>query len=967
MVPRPLSLALPAALLALTGAAGASPAARGSASRMLNRPLTFERNTGRYPKDVQFVARSGQGALSLTSREAVLTLRRAGRTADLRLTLRGSNPKAAASGLDKQPGVVSYFIGKDPAKWRTHIPTFSRVKLAGVYPGVDLVYYGAGKSRTLEYDFVVKPGADPSRIRMAVSGAKSLRTVGGRLVASTSCGDVTLNRPYAYQTVGGVRKQVACSFAPRGNTVAFRIARYDASRPLVVDPTLTYEYYIDSTGEDYAAGVAVDSTGACYTAGALGVGAYGLSDAFAVKVRADGALDYLSFVGGADDDRACGLAVDASGCAYLTGSTYSTDFPVTPGAKFTTFGGGTDAYVVKLGAAGSTIEYGTYLGNDGFDDAWGIGVDAAGNAYVAGNTSANFPVTPGAFQTAGGTSGEGFVSKFNATGSDLVYSTYLAGSDSDLVNGMAVDAAGCVYVTGCTCSSDFPVTPGAFQTTFGGGSNFGDAFLTKLKADGTGLVYSTYIGAAGEDTAYSVSVDAGGYAYVCGTAETGFPTTAGAYQTAFGGSTDAWVAKVDTDGSKLVYCTYIGGAQWDAAYGVSAGPDGTAYVSSYTAGDWPVTPDAYQGAYGGGDSDWAITALNPAGSALTYSTYYGAASYERYPLIAFSGGAAHVAGERSNGSNGDAQLVKFTFTTASTSLAVDSLSATAGARVTLRGRLTDGAGAGIAGQRLQFKVDGGAWVASEVLTSALGYATLTITAPAAGSHPLACKFDAAGSYPAADGTGTLVTTSLLATAARVNAVTAGPGDGVDLAAYLVTPNGTSPGAGIAGKQMEFQLNGGSWTPAAAPTDAVGKATVAATAPAAAGDYTINARFVGDATHAASSGTAKLTVAAKRNVYVYTFNRTVAGGPTKLIAMLYWRQQDGTLTPLRGKSLRFQCPRAAGVDATVATDASGKAAAAVPALASGTYPFTVDFAGDTDYNAGTASGTLTVAGGPNPPD
>jgi hypothetical protein len=980
MPPKPRSLsgllrpAAPVALLLFAGTAVAAPGTGTPSVRMPNLPLTFERNTGRYPKDVQFVARSGQGTLFLTRREAVVSIRKGDRASALRLKLQGSAPNAAASGLDKQPGIVNYLLGKDPAKWRTNIPTYSRVKLAGVYPGIDLVYYGAGKGRTLEYDFVVKPGGDPSIIRMAVSGAKSIRAVGGGLIASTACGDVTLNRPYAYQTVGGIRKQVACSFTLERDTVAFRVARYDTSRPLVVDPTLTYATYLGSTGDDYAAGIAVDAACCCYVAGALGLVPSGFTDAFVAKFNATGtALDYCTFVGGLDDDRACGLAVDASGCAYATGATYSADFPTTAGAKFTAFGGGNDAYVVKLSANGSTVVYCTFLGNDGFDDAWGIGVDAAGNAYVAGNTSGNFPVTPGAFQTTGGTSGEGFVTKLNATGSDLVYSTYLLGSDSDLVNSMRVDAAGCVYVTGCTCSSDFPVTPGAFQTTIGGGSNFGDAFLTKLKADGTGLAYSTYIGAAGEDTSYSVAVDAAGYAYVCGTAEAGLPVTPGAYQTTFGGSTDAWVAKVDTDGSKLVYCTYIGGAQWDAAYGISAGPDGTAYVSSYTAGSWPVTPDAYQSAYGGGDTDWAVTALNPAGSALTYSTYLGAGSYEQCPLIAFAGGAAYVTGEAkwsivttpgayqaTNAGGSDALVAKFTFTTASTALAVDSLSATAGARVTLRGRLTDAAGAGIAGQRLQFSVDSGAWTNSEILTAASGHATLTLIAPAAGSHTVACRFEAAGAYPAAGGSGALTTTALQATATAVYDRTAASGDTVELLAYLVTPAGTSTGAGITGKQVEFQFNGGAWTPASAFTEATGKATLSVTAPATAGDYTINARFMGDATYATSSGTAKLTVAAKRNVYVYTMNRSVAaGGSTKLVAFFYWYQKNGTLTPISGKSLRFLCA-GTSLDTAATTDASGRATVTVTPAAAGAFPFTVTFAADTDYNAGSAAGTLTVA-------
>ncbi len=310
-----------------------------------------------------------------------------------------------------------------------------------------------------------------------------------------------------------------------------------------------------------------------------------------------------------------------------------------------------------------------------------------------------------------------------------------------------------------------------------------------------------------------------------------------------------------------------------------------------------------------------------------------------------------------NAGANDAYLAKFSFSTGDpTTVAVDSLNATEGTRISVRGRLTNAAGAGISGQRLQFSIDSGSWANSEVVTSGSGYATLTLTAPAAGTHTLQCRFEASGTYLAGSGSGTLITTTLASTTTSVQDRTAGPGDAVSLPAYLWMQNQT----GIAGKQLEFQFNGGSWTPAPALTDAVGKATLAVTAPAVAGNYTINARFLGDATYAASAGTAKLTVAAKRNVYVYTINRSgKVGASGTLIAYFYWYQKSGTLTPVSGKSLRFQC---AGVslDSTVVTGADGKATVAVTPATAGAYPFTVTFTADTDYNAGSGSGTLTVA-------
>ena len=980
----------------------ASPSAGPARSLNANLPLTFEKNTGRYAKEVQFVARSGGGALFLTSREMVLSLRKGDKATALRLKLQGSNAGAVASGLDKQPGVVNYFLGNDAKKWRTNVPTYSRVKLAGVYPGIDLVTYGAGKSRTLEYDFVVKPGADASRIRMAVSGAKSLRTVGGKLIASTACGDVTLNRPYAYQTVNGVRKQVACSFTLERNAVGFQIARYDASRPLVVDPTLTYSTLIGGTTRDFGNDVAVDAAGCAYvlggtqcldfptTAGAVKAtpDATQNDDGFLAKFNADGsALVYSTYFGGTGSDYAYDVAVDAAGCAYASGGTSSDDLPTSADA-FDKVRNDTDGYVMKLNATGSVLVYSTYLGGASADGIDGLAVDAAGCAYVGSWTlSTDFPVTPGSIPSkAVLTNIVGCVTKLNPAGSALIYSTYLGANFSDSMTDLAIDGAGCAYVVGVTDAPNLPTTPGAFQPGLAGDW---DWFVAKLNASGTALVYETYLGGNGYEEPYEVVVDSAGCAVITGLCEAAtFPTTPGAYMPA--ASSGCVVTKLNAAGSALVYSTYLGsGTGAEEGEGLALGPDGSAYVVGAAGDAFPVTPDAFL-ATRPGNKDGFLSVLSPDGSALTYSTYLGGPNDDAVYGVAFSGGAVHVTGSTDkdppaddqagmgdirpmfpiptfpvtpgayqtvNAGGRDAFLMKFSFSSGDpTTVTVDDLNVTEGTRISLRGRLTDAAGAGIAAQRLQFSIDSGAWANSEVLTSATGYATLTITAPAAGVHTLACRFEAAGTYLAGSGSGTLTTTSLLATTTAVMDRTAGPGDAVSLLAYLQTQNR----AGIAGKQMEFQFNGGAWTPASAVTEATGKATLAVTAPATAGDYTINARFIGDATYAASSGTAKLTVAAKRSVYVYTMNRSgKVGAAGTLIAYFYWYPKNGTLTPVSGTSLRFVC---AGVslDSTVATDAAGRATVSVTPASAGAFPFTVTFTADTDYNAGSGSGTLTVA-------
>ncbi|MCX6360482.1 MAG: SBBP repeat-containing protein [Armatimonadetes bacterium] len=594
------------------------------------------------------------------------------------------------------------------------------------------------------------------------------------------------------------------------------------------------------------------------------------------------------------------------GAAYVAGTTDSSDFPTSVGAFDTSRSAWGDAAVVKLAADGKTLVYGTYLGGADAESANGIAVDGAGAAYVAGYTqSADFPTTADAYDVTANGGYDFFITKVNADGKGLAYSTYVGGASHEYCNGMTIDGDGCAYVTGNAMSDNFPTTAGAFGVTRSGEE---DVAVVKLSADGKSLAYSTLLGGSGSDLGYSIAVDSGKAAYVTGaTWSSQFPTTADAYDTTHNGTYDVFVAKVAADGKALAYATFLGGASADYGKGIAVSGTGSVTVAGYTSSsDFPTTAGAYDTSY--------------------------------------------------NGNAYDAIVARFSFGGAAPTLAVDSLNVTEGTRVSLRGRMTDAASAGISGKRLQFSIDFGAWANSEILTNATGYATLTLTAPAAGVHTLACRFEAADGIPEGSGSGTLTTTSLLATTTAVMDRTAGPSDAVSLLAYLQTQSR----AGIAGKQMEFQFNGGSWTPASAVTEATGKATLAVTAPATAGDYTINARFIGDATYTASSGTAKLTVAAKRSVYVYTMNRSgKVGAAGTLIAYFYWYQKNGTLTPVSGKSLRFVC---AGVslDSTVATDAAGRATVSVTPATVGAFPFTVDFTADADYNAGSGSGTLTVA-------
>ena len=544
-------------------------------------PLSFEANRGQTDPQVKFLSRGPHHTLFLTSDEAVMVFtkpelsakntpaevkpakRERATQAVLRIRFVGANPKTRVQGQEELPGKANYFIGNAPTKWRTKVPTYAKVRYDDLYPGVDLIYYGT--QRQLEYDVVVRPGADPNRIIFGIQGADDLEVdAQGDLVLHTAAGQIRQHKPFVYQVVDGVRKEIPGGYVLRDtHQVGFRVTAYDPSLPLIIDPLLVYSTYLGGANNDNASAVAVDAAGNAYvtgitasatnfptTAGAFQTTLGGGSDAFVTKLNPTGtALIYSTFLGGSDFDTGVGIAVDASGNAYVTGSTASTNFPTTAGAFQTTLagpGGGslTDAFVTKLNPTGTALVYSTYLGGRDFDNGEEVAVDAAGNAYVTGRTSStDFPTTVAAFQTTSAGGGDAFVTKLNSTGSALVYSTFLGGAESsDGGFGIAVDALGNAYVTGLTNSTDFPTTAGAFQTTIGSTQS---AFVTKLNPTGSALVYSSYLGGSSLDQGSGIAVDARANAYVTGvTLSTDFPTTADAFQTTLGGSTDAFVAKL---------------------------------------------------------------------------------------------------------------------------------------------------------------------------------------------------------------------------------------------------------------------------------------------------------------------------------------------------------------------------------------------------------------------------------------
>ena len=564
-------------------------------------PMSFEANVGQTDSQVKFLSRGGGYTLFLDHRgEAVLRMGRSPETPSggsptvLRMNLIGVNAESLEKGMEPLPGRVNYFFGDDPKKWRTNIATYARVGYEAIYPGVDLVYYG--NQGQLEFDFIIAPGSDPTTIMLAFEGAEGLALdAQGHLVLHAGGKSIRLLRPTIYQRGGNGRQEIAGSFVLKGaGKVGFEVAEYDASRPLIIDPVLSYSTYLGGTGSGF--------------------------------------------------DQGLGVAVDSSGNAYVTGETESPDFPVSMGAPQPIRGGQRDAFVAKLNPAGTALVYSTYLGGAGNEIGNAISLDVAGNAYVTGETeSANFP-TVNPLQVAFAGQGDAFVAKLNAAGNGLVYSTFLGGSGRETGQGIAADSAGNAYVTGETLSTDFPATIGAFQTSHGGGQL--DAFVVKVNAEGSALLYSTYLGAGGNNRAHDIAVDSNGNAYVTGETDSGFPTTAGAFQTtSAGGDIDAFVTKLNAAGSALLYSTYLGGSSGDTGWGVAIDGASNAHVAGATQSTNFPTARPYQAARAG-TGDAFVTKLNAAGSALLYSTYLGGTgSVDSGSGIAVDGlGNAYVTG-----------------------------------------------------------------------------------------------------------------------------------------------------------------------------------------------------------------------------------------------------------------------------------------------------------------------------------
>jgi hypothetical protein len=590
----------------------------------------------------------------------------------VKLDFVGANPEVKPEGREPTPAVISYFKGPR-GKWRTGLKTYGSVIYRDLWPGIDLIY--TGTVNRLKYSFLVKPGADPENIRLAYRGVSSLSvTDAGQLDVETPVRGLQDDPPVAYQEVDERAVEVRTAYALKTDTgdgacvYGFKVGDYDRNKLLVLDPAvLVYCGYIGGDGWDEGYGIAVDGGGNAYVTGRsessqatfpVTVGPDvtfngGNLDAFVAKVNASGTLVYCGYIGGSGDDLGYRIAVDGSGNAYVSGYTSSdqTTFPVTVGPDVTFNGGNYDAFVAKVNASG-TLVYCGYIGGSGDDLGYGIAVDGSGHAYVSGVTYSSettFPVTVGPDLTYNG-SGDAFVAKVNRAGTALLYCGYIGGSGSDRGYGMAVDDDENAYVTGYTYATEatFPVTVGP-DLTYNGSD---DAFVAKVNSSGTALLYCGYIGGSGSDVGYDIAVDGGGNAYVTGYTESSqatFPVTVGPDLT-FSGSDDAFVAKVNSSGTALLYCGYIGGSSIAGGYGIAVDGSGHAYVSGVTYSSettFPVTvgPDLTYN----GSGDAFVAKVNRAGTALLYCGYLGGSGDDSGLGIAVDGsGNAYVSGYTSS-------------------------------------------------------------------------------------------------------------------------------------------------------------------------------------------------------------------------------------------------------------------------------------------------------------------------------
>ena len=613
-------------------------------------PLRFEINAGQTDPQVKYLSRGPGYILFLTPAEAVLKLRntKSARSiptnsqSTVRMKLVNARTSPKMEGLEALPSKSNYFLGNDPGKWRRDVTSYAKVRYKGVYPGIDMIYYG--HQQQLEYDFVVAPHANPGAIRLRFDGIERIEMEpAGDLILHTADGEVRQHKPVVYQERTGGRQAIAGRYAIKSEReVGFELGEYDLNRPLIIDPILAYSTFLGGTGDDTATAVATDAAGNAYVTGLTNSMDFptvnplkpdpdiARSDCFVAKLNREGtALLYSTYFGGSDIENPRKIALDGQGNILLMGDTASKDFPTknpiqpaSGNAPDVTFIN--DIFVTKLNREGSELIFSTYLGGVEDEMARDLALDHEGNVYITGATfSNNFP-TRNALQPALAGDSDAFVAKLNATGSALVYSTYLGGTVDEEGNALAADRNGNVYIVGSTSSEDFP-TANPLQPALKGLS---DAFITKLDPNGSSILYSTYFGGSDIERGKSMALDGFGNIFVVGDTLSSDLTLKNPVQDTFKGVQDTFIAKFNPSGSALRYSTYLGGGDYDEVWDMAVDREGKVYLVGHTySRDFP-TLDAIQPIPDNLNQRSPaphafLSVLNVDCSGLVYSTYLG--------------------------------------------------------------------------------------------------------------------------------------------------------------------------------------------------------------------------------------------------------------------------------------------------------------------------------------------------------
>ncbi|MFZ0318862.1 MAG: SBBP repeat-containing protein [Candidatus Sulfotelmatobacter sp.] len=697
-------------------------------------PLAFEQNQGQADPQVKYMARGNGYKLFLTSSQAVFKLHKQGGdsevrsmmmdrrigpagikkmlrqkalqrskelVATVRMNMLGANPAGQVAAESPQPGKVNYFIGRDPSKWHPDVPLFGQVSYRNLYPGVDLVFHGSGGQ--LEFDYRVNPGANAKTIALGFQGADRVATnSAGDLILTTAAGPIAMQHPTAYQEKDGARHHVDVRFRVSADNVTFDLGPYDHGRELVIDPTVTFSTYFGGDFAVYGSAITKDTNGNIFIAGATdsdsipgdsnGTNNFSF-DAFVTKVSSSGALAFTTVFGGSVDDFAGGIAVDAAGI-YVAGTTDSPDFPATVGQTIFEGGvsdGNNDAFAVTLTTTG-TFSWGTYIAGTDSDSGLAVAVDSSSHElYVVGETfssdlgGATGGVNPlphgnalNLGQVTSPVADDGYIVKLNSGGTAYLLVSYLGGSNGDLADGVALDPAGNIYVSGETISTDLPVTSGVVQSECGTDGTCNttnnnaqdDAYIFAIQANLAAYKYVTYYGGSKVDDALAIAADSNGDAFITGlTTSTDFKTFGTPFQASLAGTQNAFAVELNPTGTAATYGTYVGGNGIDIGLGIALDSFGDIYLtgqtsSSQTAPAFPLQ-NPTQGTFGG-STDAFVTVLSTSPNVALFSTYLGGSGDEDQAggaIALDSSNNIYVTGDTTSGNSLNGATTAFPTTT----------------------------------------------------------------------------------------------------------------------------------------------------------------------------------------------------------------------------------------------------------------------------------------------------------------